>query len=147
MYSISVQRFSSSVTFEVSTTPVAKLTRDSISRTKGLLNKPDKDKTVNQLPDVFLISLHSLRRSFLVLLRGRFLSELHIFFRAMRLFGEQLETIFLAILDFEICQHSHPLTSIRLRGLLQGCVSRETRKCLITAANGAIFSNKFLIHF
>ena len=47
MYSISVQRFSSSVTFEVSTTPVAKLTRDSISRTKGLLNKPDKDKTVN----------------------------------------------------------------------------------------------------
>ena len=77
-----------SVTFEVSSTPVAKLTRDSISWTKGLFNKPDKGKIVNKLPDVFLITLQSLRCGLLVLLRGHFLSEPHIFFTAMRLFGE-----------------------------------------------------------
>ena len=77
-----------SATFEVSSTPVAKLTRDSISWTKGLLNKPDKGKIVNKLPDVFLITLQSLQCGLLVLLRGHFLSEAHIFFTAMRLFGE-----------------------------------------------------------
>ena len=77
-----------SATFEVSSTPVAKLTRDSVSCTKGSLNKPDKGKIVNKLPDVFLIARQSLRCGLLVLLRGHFLSEPHIFFTAMRLFGE-----------------------------------------------------------
>ena len=47
-----------SATFEVSTMPVEKLTRDSISWTKGLLNKPKKGKTVNKLSDVFFGRLH-----------------------------------------------------------------------------------------
>ena len=75
-------------TFEVSSTPVAKLTRDSVSCTKGSLNKPDKGKIVNKLPDVFLIARQSLRCGLLVLLRGHFLSEPHIFFTSMRLFSE-----------------------------------------------------------
>ena len=113
----------SSATFEVSTTPVAKLTRDSISWTKGYSLNQRKN---SQLAYWRLLDNASLSSMPLPCFVTRSLSV-----RTAHL-SQRYEAIWWIV-------RNHLSSDLGL--------SWDPRKCLITAANGVIFSNKFLIHF